>query len=204
MEIEGQGGLEVRASVDPQVAALLRPGSKVRALCDGQPEPQEATITAVAPAGDLNTHRFEVKAALRSAPGLRAGTFARLLVPAPAGEARLRVPQSAVFPRGGLNGLFVADDGTARLRWVALGERTGEHLHGFQFHLGAVGEVLINSLDQIHFERSLLPPAQIIAQRRVSNAQEFILRTHFVSTRYKCRHSATLRRSGNPVFCRSS
>jgi RND family efflux transporter MFP subunit len=126
VEIEGQGGLEVRATVEQQIAALLRPGSKVRALCDGQSEPREATIIAVAPAGDLNTHRVEVKAAVPSAPGLRAGTFARLLVPAPAGEARLRVPQSAVFSRGGLNGLFVADDGVARLRWVALGERFGD------------------------------------------------------------------------------
>jgi multidrug efflux pump subunit AcrA (membrane-fusion protein) len=116
----------VRASVDAQVATLLRPGSKVRALCDGRTEPVEATITAIAPAGDLTTHRVEVKAAVPSRPGLRAGTFARLLVPAPAGEARLRVPRSAVFPRGGLNGLFVAEDGTARLRWVALGERVGD------------------------------------------------------------------------------
>lgn len=126
VEIEGRGGLEVRASVDAQVAALLRPGSKVRALCDGKTEPIEATITTIAPAGDLTTHRIEVKASVPSASGLRAGTFARLLVPAPAGEARLRVPQSAVFPRGGLDGLFVADDGTARLRWVALGERFGD------------------------------------------------------------------------------
>ena len=126
VEIEGQGGLEVRASVEPQIAALLRPGSKVRALCDGQTEPREATIIAVAPAGDLTTHRVEVKAAVSSAPGLRAGTFARLLVPAPAGETRLRVPQSAVFPRGGLNGLFVVENDTARLRWVALGERAGD------------------------------------------------------------------------------
>jgi multidrug efflux pump subunit AcrA (membrane-fusion protein) len=31
-----------------------------------------------------------------------------------------------VFARGGLTGLFVADDGTARLRWVALGARSGD------------------------------------------------------------------------------
>ena len=126
IEIEGRGGLEVRASVKPETAGLLRPGAKVQALCDGQPEPLEATITAIAPAGDPTTHRVEVKAAVPSSPGLRAGTFARLLVPAPAGEARLRIPQSAVFPRGGLNGLFVADEGVARLRWVALGERAGD------------------------------------------------------------------------------
>jgi len=124
--IEGQGGLEVHASVAPGIAALLRPGMKIQALCDGQPGPLDATLSAVAPAGDPTTHRVEVKATVPSAQGLRAGLFARLLVPAPEGEARLRVPASAVFARGGLNGLFVADDGTARLRWVALGARTGD------------------------------------------------------------------------------
>lgn len=126
IEIEGRGGLEVRASVDSQTAALLRPGTKVRALCDGQTEPLEATITAVAPAGDPTTHRVEVKAAVPKASGLRAGLFARLFVPAPEGEARLRVPASAVFARGGLNGLFVAEEGKAHLRWVALGARSGD------------------------------------------------------------------------------
>jgi membrane fusion protein (multidrug efflux system) len=126
IEIEGRGGLEVRASVDSRTAALLQPGAKVQALCDGQPGPLEATITAVAPAGDPTTHRVKVKAALPAASGLRAGLFARLLVPAPEGEARLRVPKSAVFARGGLHGLYVAQDGTARLRWVAPGARAGD------------------------------------------------------------------------------
>ncbi|MCG6927390.1 MAG: efflux RND transporter periplasmic adaptor subunit [Acidobacteria bacterium] len=124
--IEGQGGLEVRASVAPGIAALLRPGMKIQAQCDGQPAPLDATLSAVAPAGDPTTHRVEVKATVPSARGLRAGLFARLIVPAPEGEARIRVPASAVFARGGLNGLFVAEDGTARLRWVALGARTGD------------------------------------------------------------------------------
>jgi multidrug efflux pump subunit AcrA (membrane-fusion protein) len=112
--------------VQSDVAALLRPGVKVQARVDGQPEPLEATVIAVAPSGDPTTHRVEVKAALPSAEGLRAGLFARLELPAPAGETRLRVPLSAVFARGGLNGLFVAQDGEARLRWVALGERSGD------------------------------------------------------------------------------
>jgi RND family efflux transporter MFP subunit len=126
IEVEGQGGLEIRASVAPWTAALLRPGAKVKALCDGQPDTLEATITAVAPSGDPTTHRVEVKAAVPSASGLRAGLFARLLVPAPADEARIRVPASSVFARGGLSGLFVAEDGKARLRWVALGARSGD------------------------------------------------------------------------------
>ncbi len=126
IEIEGEGGLELRATVESAVAAMLRPGSKVKALVDGQPGPLTATVTAIAPSGDPTTHRFEVKADLPAASGLRAGLFARLLVPGVAADARLTVPATALFERGGLTGLFVVADGRARLRWVAAGSRDGD------------------------------------------------------------------------------
>ena len=126
IEIEGEGGLELRATVDSEIAATLRPGSKVKAVVDGQPAPLTATVIAVAPSGDATTHRFELKADLPGASGLRAGLFARLLVPGVATEPRLTVPAAALFERGGLTGLFVASDGKARLRWVAPGARDGD------------------------------------------------------------------------------
>jgi multidrug efflux pump subunit AcrA (membrane-fusion protein) len=67
-----------------------------------------------------------VKASLPPAPGLRAGVFARLLVPGQGGEPRVTVPASAVFVRGGLTGVFLAEGGRARLRWVAPGAREGD------------------------------------------------------------------------------
>jgi RND family efflux transporter MFP subunit len=126
IEIEGEGGLELRATVGSEVAATLRPGAKLKALVDGQPAPLAATVTAIAPSGDPTTHRFELKADLPGAPGLRAGLFARLLVPGVAADPRLTVPAAAVFERGGLTGLFVVDDGKAHLRWVAAGARAGD------------------------------------------------------------------------------
>jgi hypothetical protein len=126
IEIEGEGGLELRATVESEIAATLRPGSKVKAAVDGQPAPLTATVTAVAPSGDPTTHRFEVKADLPGASGLRAGLFARLLVPGVASDPRITVPAAALFERGGLTGLFVVADGKARLRWVAVGARDGE------------------------------------------------------------------------------
>ena len=125
VEIEGEGGLELRATVEAAIAARLRPGARVRALVDGQTGPLTATVTAISPSGDATTHRFELKADLPSEPDLRAGLFARLLVPGVAGESRLSVPASAVFERGGLTGLFVVDGGPARLRWVAASARDG-------------------------------------------------------------------------------
>lgn len=121
IEIEGEGGLELRATVDPEVAAALVPGAKVQALVDGQASAVPATVTAIAPSGDPTTHRFEVKADLPARTGLRAGLFGRLVVPGTTSEARLLVPASALVERGGLTGLFVLNEGKARLRWVARG-----------------------------------------------------------------------------------
>jgi RND family efflux transporter MFP subunit len=126
IEIEGEGGLEIRATLESPLAATLRPGSKVKALVDGQASPLAVTITAIAPAGDATTHRFELKADLPAASGLRSGLFARLLVPGVTADPRILVPAAAVFERGGLTGVFVATDGKARLRWVAPGARDGD------------------------------------------------------------------------------
>jgi membrane fusion protein, multidrug efflux system len=129
IQIEGSGGLELRATVEGTLSSGLRPGLTLPARIDGQPAALTATITAVSAAGDPATHRFEVKADLPAAAGLRSGLFARLLVPSAAGVPRLQVPSSAVFRRGGLSGVYVVSGGAARLRWVATGatdERTTE------------------------------------------------------------------------------
>jgi RND family efflux transporter MFP subunit len=128
IEIEGEGGLELTATVESALAATLRPGARLRAQVDGVEEPLPAIVTAMAPSGDSTTHRFELKADLPAAADLRAGLFARLLVPAEGGSARLLVPAEAVFERGGLTGLFVVDGGKARLRWIAAGSRDGDTL----------------------------------------------------------------------------
>jgi RND family efflux transporter MFP subunit len=122
LELEGRAGLEVKAALDEVLLALARPGRAVSARVDGLTEPVPATLRAISPAGDPATHRFEARADLADAPGLRSGLFARLVFPAPPGEARLVVPASAVLARGGLHGVFVVAEGRARLRWVAVGE----------------------------------------------------------------------------------
>lgn len=128
VEIEGEGGLEVRATVDAERTALLRPGMAVKAFVDGQLEPLVATVRTVSPAGDPATHRFEVKADLPKAAGLRSGLFARLALPAASGLPQLSVPAAAVFARGGLSGVFVVEGGLARLRFVAVGARDGQRV----------------------------------------------------------------------------
>ena len=121
VEVEGDGGLELEATLEEGLAAAVFPGLEVTAQVDGQPGPVKATIRSLSPAADPVTHRFVVRADLRRAPGLRSGLFARLVLPGVRDEPRLAVPANAIFARGGLTGVFVVKDGTARLRWVAIG-----------------------------------------------------------------------------------
>jgi hypothetical protein len=83
-------------------------------------------VRVLVPAADPATHRFEVRAELEPGLGLRAGLFARLLLPPAADEQRLLVPTRALLRRGGLVGAFVVDAGRARLRWVAVGGAAGD------------------------------------------------------------------------------
>jgi RND family efflux transporter MFP subunit len=126
VEIEGEGGFELQATTEGSIAASLRPGFEAKATVDGLPSPLGAVVRSVSPAGDPTTHRFDVRADLRLAAGLRSGLFARLLLPSATAEPRLVVPAGAVMERGGLSGVFVVAEGQARLRWIARGEVTGE------------------------------------------------------------------------------
>ncbi len=132
VEIDGDGGLEIVATVDEDAVARLSPGEHVAVDVDGQSSPIEATIRAVAPAGDAVTHRAQVRADLPNTTGVRSGMFARLwLAAAPrakgavAGETRLVLPETAIVRRGGLAGVFVVSEGRVRLRWIAVGESEG-------------------------------------------------------------------------------
>jgi multidrug efflux pump subunit AcrA (membrane-fusion protein) len=100
----------------------------VEVRVDGLPEPLEARVTALSPAADPITHRFEVVAALPGEARLRSGLFARLWLPASNPSSRLTVPAGAVFERGGLSGVFVVADGRVRLRWIAAGAIADERI----------------------------------------------------------------------------
>lgn len=93
----------------------------------------EAVVTSLASGGDPLSHRRAVRARVRTVEGaLRSGAFARLTLPGrpvAAGAAAtgqdVLVPRSALVERGDLTGVFVARDGRAELRLVALGEPVG-------------------------------------------------------------------------------
>lgn len=125
VEIEGEGGLEVVATIEASGVARLRVGAEVGVDVDGQAAPLTAVVRAVSEAGDPATHRVQVRADLPAVEGMRSGLFARLRLAggsAPADAARVTVPASALVRRGGLTGVYVVREGRARLRWIAAGE----------------------------------------------------------------------------------
>ena len=81
------------------------------------------TIAEILPSMDSRSRTFLVRVLLDNADGaLRSGLFARLRL-AGATRPAVAVPETALVRRGPLAGIFVVDDsGTARLRWVTLGE----------------------------------------------------------------------------------
>jgi RND family efflux transporter MFP subunit len=127
LALEAEGGYELRATVEAKAARRLRPGDPIAVRVDGIPDRLEARVRALSPAADPRTHRFLLRADLPPDGRLRSGLFARAEIASPtSGEARLTVPREALVERGGLTGVFVLEEGRARLRWIAIGAREGD------------------------------------------------------------------------------
>jgi RND family efflux transporter MFP subunit len=126
LEIEGEGGLEVVASVESAVHERLAVGRKLKVRIDGVDAPVTATVRTLAASADSSTHRFTLRADVPSAPGIRAGLYARIAVPFPGAERRLLIPEGAILRRGGLTGVYVIREGRAWLRWIAPGDTFGD------------------------------------------------------------------------------
>ena len=82
-------------------------------------------VARVISTANPGSRTYDVEAYVDNDGRLRSGMFARIDVTV--GERRgVTVPEDAIIQRGQLRGVFVTDaDGTARLRWVRLGDRIG-------------------------------------------------------------------------------
>ena len=120
VEIEG-ADLEVQATLSEEEAATLHIGQRIKLEADGHHG--EAEITALTPGGDALSHRRALRAKVTEhASDFRSGAFARIQIPGGPQPTERRVPKSALVQRGDLTGVFVAENGRARLRWLSLGE----------------------------------------------------------------------------------
>jgi len=120
--VEDNTRLQVQTSVPESVFRQLKSGDTVLVEVDGQPHPLQATVARLNPAADPMAHTYLVKLDI-AAPGLKSGSFARVLFRTGSRQA-LAVPASAVVDRAGIRGVFVIDaQGLAQFRMVRTGAR---------------------------------------------------------------------------------
>lgn len=124
LELEGDA-LELVATITEGEARGLALGGTVR--FEAGAARGEAIVAALTPGGDPVSHRRTLRARVGSVNGeLRSGAFARIMVPGAGPGGGLWIPRSALVERGDLTGVFVAVEGRAELRWIALGDGAGE------------------------------------------------------------------------------
>jgi RND family efflux transporter MFP subunit len=125
IELEG-GGFELQATLSQEEAVVLREGLQIRFQAEGREGAAE--VFAISAGADPIARRQLIRARIVDPPpGLRTGAFARLTLPGDTREA-LWVPRAVLVERGDLTGVFVARDGRAELRWLALGEAEGDRI----------------------------------------------------------------------------
>lgn len=127
LSIQGTGLLRVAATVSRAQAERMKRGQAVEAVLEGG-KVLATRVSVLAPAGDPSSLRFLVKTDLPETSGARVGSFARLRLPRGDEESAPFVPRSAIVERGALTGVFVVEEGRARLRWISLGEEAGDFL----------------------------------------------------------------------------
>jgi RND family efflux transporter MFP subunit len=127
VSIQGTGLLRVAATVTKSQADRLRPGQSIDVALEGAVI-VPARLSVLSRAGDPSSLRFLVKADLPEDSGARVGSFARLRLPRAGEEPAPLVPRAAIVERGALTGVYVVEDGRARLRWISPGEAFGESM----------------------------------------------------------------------------
>jgi len=128
VEMEGHGALEFTGSISETEAKGLKIGQSLPFEVEGKTG--LAQIIGLSTGGDPVSHRGAIRARItKGGEALRSGAFGRLKLPGMVKTAEgLFVAKSALIQRGELNGVFIAKDGKAELRWLSLGEAQGDRI----------------------------------------------------------------------------
>lgn len=123
LTIENPEDLDISVAVPEEKARQLAPGQKAEVTVDSLDKTYDVTVSAVVAAADPMSRTSTVKLSLPKDPALRPGQFAHVRFDSFALKA-LAVPASALVTEGQMDGVYVVDDGIARLRWIQTGQRT--------------------------------------------------------------------------------
>ncbi|GEO87549.1 MULTISPECIES: efflux RND transporter periplasmic adaptor subunit [Alphaproteobacteria] len=125
--VESHEVLLLKAYVSEQSLASINTETPVNVRLDVLGGRQfKGRIRGIVPSSDEVTRRYEINILLPDDPALMPGMFGRAEIRLGAYQAPV-VPQRAITKRGGLDGVFVVEDGTAYFRWL----RMGRELDGF-------------------------------------------------------------------------
>jgi RND family efflux transporter MFP subunit len=122
LTLENPKELEVSVAVPEGKARLLAAGQKAQVRLEGG-QPIEVTVSAVVEAADPMSRTSTVKLSLPNGRGLRPGQFLHVRFDALSVKG-LVVPADALISEGQMEGVFVAENSVARLRWIQTGQRT--------------------------------------------------------------------------------
>ena len=123
LTVENPRNLEMVVAVPEERARLLAPGQKALLAVDGRPEELVVAVASVVAAADPMSRTSSVRLDLPAGADLRPGQFARVRFEALA-EQGLAVPAEALRTFGQMDALFVAEGGSAHLRYVQTGIRS--------------------------------------------------------------------------------
>jgi RND family efflux transporter MFP subunit len=157
LALEAPGAFRFEARVPEAAAGGLAIGKSVPVRLDGLEQEIDGSVAEVQPAADEATRTRLVKIDLPKLPGLRSGRFGRLLIATSTAPA-VSVPAGAIVRHGQLEGVFVVDAGTARLRLVRSGR---EHAARVEIASGLAGGetvVLAGAADLIDGQRVEIAP----------------------------------------------
>lgn len=122
LTLENPKDLEITVSVAEDKARAIAVGQQAQATVASVGKTLTVPVVTVVPAADPMTRTSSVKLSIPEGSGLAPGQFGSVRFDALALKA-LAVPAAAVRSEGQMDGVFVAENGIARLRWVQLGVR---------------------------------------------------------------------------------
>ncbi|OGG44046.1 MAG: hypothetical protein A3F84_27960 [Candidatus Handelsmanbacteria bacterium RIFCSPLOWO2_12_FULL_64_10] len=125
--VEDPSRMKVVARVSEGEMEALRVGGTASVEIDAAGQRRlPCVLERVVPSADPASRTFDVEVVLDNADGrLRSGQFARLLIESGSRRAVL-IPKAGLVRQGQLEGVYVADGGVARLRWVRVGRDYGD------------------------------------------------------------------------------
>jgi RND family efflux transporter MFP subunit len=119
--VDAGGALVFETHVADEIVGQVAKGQTVEVRLATRPAPLAGTVAAVVPAADPVTRSHLVRIALAHPEGVNPGSFGRAAFAIGKSQTPV-VPRSALVERGGLTGVFVADEKRqVRFRWLRIG-----------------------------------------------------------------------------------